>query len=65
MRKREKDRTDLSIDDFYSIKSWYNILPDLPEPLPPPKEPGDGISRIKFMQSHGENMLYSRIFIEE
>jgi len=50
MRKKGEDRTDLSIDEFYGIKSWYNILPDLPEPLPPPKEPGDGTSRIKFMQ---------------
>jgi tryptophan synthase beta chain len=28
-------------------KQWYNILPDLPEPLPPPKDPGDGVSRIE------------------
>ena len=26
---------------------WYNILPDLPEPLPPPLDPKDGPSRIK------------------
>mgnify|MGYP005840395643 CR=1 FL=1 len=26
---------------------WYNILPDLPEPLPPPLDPADGPSRIK------------------
>jgi len=26
---------------------WYNILPDLPEPLPPPKDPEDGPSRLK------------------
>lgn len=25
---------------------WYNILPDLPEPLPPPLDPADGPSRI-------------------
>jgi tryptophan synthase beta chain len=25
---------------------WYNILPDLPEPLPPPKDPEKGESRI-------------------
>jgi len=26
---------------------WYNILPDLPEPLPPPLDPKDGPSRIQ------------------
>lgn len=28
---------------------WYNILPDLPEPLPPPKEPEEGPSRLEFL----------------
>ncbi len=28
---------------------WYNILPDLPEPLPPPKDPEEGESRIKVL----------------
>lgn len=35
----------LSVDDM--PKRWYNILPDLPEPLPPPKDPETGESRIK------------------
>ena len=26
---------------------WYNILPDLPEPLPPPKDPEEGPSRVQ------------------
>lgn len=26
---------------------WYNIIPDLPEPLPPPKDPEKGPSRLK------------------
>lgn len=26
---------------------WYNILPDLPEPLPPPMDPTEGPSRIQ------------------
>ena len=26
---------------------WYNVVPDLPEPLPPPKDPDDGPSRIE------------------
>ncbi len=25
---------------------WYNILPDLPEPLPPPMDPPEGYSRV-------------------
>ncbi len=25
---------------------WYNIIPDLPEPLPPPKDPSEGYSRV-------------------
>ncbi|MGD8565175.1 MAG: TrpB-like pyridoxal phosphate-dependent enzyme [Candidatus Bathyarchaeota archaeon] len=30
-------------------KLWYNIPPDLPEPLPPPKEPETGESRLEFL----------------
>jgi len=30
-------------------KEWYNIQPDLPEPLPVPKEPGNGVSRMDFL----------------
>jgi len=28
---------------------WYNVIPDLPEPLPPPKEPETGPSRMGFL----------------
>ena len=28
---------------------WYNILADLPKPLPPPKDPEEGPSRIKAL----------------
>ena len=28
-------------------RQWYNIIPDLPEPLPPPHDPEKGESRIK------------------
>jgi len=28
---------------------WYNILPDLPQPLPPPKDPEVGPSRIEAL----------------
>jgi len=30
-------------------KKWYNILPDLPKPLDPPKEPEGGPSRIELL----------------
>jgi len=30
-------------------RRWYNILPDLPEPLPPPKDPETGESRIRAL----------------
>ena len=29
---------------------WYNIIPDIPGGLPPPKEPGDGESRMQALQ---------------
>ncbi|MEM3874551.1 MAG: TrpB-like pyridoxal phosphate-dependent enzyme [Candidatus Bathyarchaeia archaeon] len=37
----------LSLDELPT--KWYNILPDLPEPLPPPKEPETGPSRMEFL----------------
>ena len=36
-------------------RKWYNIAPDLPEQLPPPKEPEHGPSRMKFL---GETMIH-------
>lgn len=41
-------RIDLDIDEL--PKYWYNILPDLPEPLPRPREPEDYGSRIEFLK---------------
>jgi len=40
-------KIDLSVSDL--PKSWYNIQPDLPQPLPPPKEPETGRSRLEFL----------------
>ena len=40
-------KIELPVDDL--PKSWYNILPDLPQPLPPPKEPETGPSRLEFL----------------
>jgi tryptophan synthase beta chain len=41
------DQITLPIDEFPT--KWYNIIPDLPEPLPPPKEPETGPSRMEFL----------------
>jgi len=43
----EKDQIALPLDEFPT--KWYNIVPDLPEPLPPPKEPESGPSRMDFL----------------
>jgi tryptophan synthase beta chain len=43
----KKNQISLPVDDL--PKEWYNILPDLPEPLPPPKEPEEGPSRLEFL----------------
>ncbi|MGB2768991.1 MAG: TrpB-like pyridoxal phosphate-dependent enzyme, partial [Candidatus Zixiibacteriota bacterium] len=40
-----KRQVNLSVDEMPT--RWYNIQPDLPEPLPPPKDPETGESRIK------------------
>jgi tryptophan synthase beta chain len=44
----EPDQIPLPIEEL--PKSWYNILPDLPGRLPPPREPGDGKSRMEGLQ---------------
>src|SRR5271157_325039 len=41
------DQIALPIEEFPT--KWYNIMPDLPEPLPPPKEPENGPSRMEFL----------------
>ena len=43
----EKNQIALPVDELPT--KWYNITPDLPEPLPPPKEPGTGPSRMEFL----------------
>jgi tryptophan synthase beta chain len=43
----EKNQIALPVDDLPT--KWYNIGPDLPEPLPPPKEPEIGPSRLEFL----------------
>ncbi len=41
------DQIALPIEEFPT--KWYNIMPDLPEPLPPPKEPETGPSRMEYL----------------
>jgi tryptophan synthase beta chain len=45
--KDVKSQIPLPIEEL--PKEWYNIIPDLPEPLPPPKEPETGPSRMDFL----------------
>jgi len=45
--ERIMSQISLPIDEL--PKKWYNIIPDLPEPLPPPKEPSEGPSRMEFL----------------
>jgi tryptophan synthase beta chain len=49
----EKNQITLPVDELPT--KWYNIMPDLPEPLPPPKEPGTGPSRMEFL---GKTMVH-------
>jgi len=43
----DKNQFQLSVDELPT--KWYNIIPDLPEPLPPPKEPETGPSRMEYL----------------
>jgi tryptophan synthase beta chain len=44
----EPDQISLSPEEI--PKKWYNIVPEIPGGLPPPKEPGDGESRMEALQ---------------
>ncbi len=44
----EPDQIVLTPDEI--PKKWYNIVPDIPGGLPPPKEPGDGESRMESLK---------------
>ena len=43
----DENQISLSVDELPS--KWFNIIPFLPEPLPPPKEPESGPSRMEFL----------------
>ena len=47
MKNLEKNQILLPVDEMPT--KWYNIIPDLPKPLPPPKEPEEGPSRLEFL----------------
>lgn len=49
----DQTQINLPVDEFPT--KWYNIVPHLPEPLPPPKEPETGPSRMEFL---GKTMVH-------
>jgi tryptophan synthase beta chain len=49
----EKNQISLPVDELPT--KWFNISPYLPEPLPPPKEPENGPSRMEFL---GKTMVH-------
>ena len=49
----DKNQIALPVEELPT--KWYNIVSDLPEPLPPPKEPETGPSRLEFL---GKTMVH-------
>jgi tryptophan synthase beta chain len=49
------ERSQISLPPAELPKKWFNIIPYLPEPLPPPKEPESGPSRMDFL---GRTMVH-------
>src|SRR2546430_5943232 len=45
----QADAIVVQLPDDERPTKWYNIQADLPEPLPPPKDPATGPSRIKAL----------------
>src|SRR5256714_8523456 len=45
----QADATVVQLPDDERPTKWYNIQADLPEPLPPPKDPETGPSRLKAL----------------
>src|SRR5206468_1872225 len=48
-RMSQADAIVVQLPDDERPTKWYNIQADLPEPLPPPKDPATGPSRIKAL----------------
>ena len=36
------ERTKITLDESEIPRQWYNVIPDLPAPPPPPLHPGTG-----------------------
>ena len=60
----QADATVVQLPEDERPTKWYNILADLPEPLPPPKDPETGPSRLKALPellirtiTHGKGWL--------
>ncbi len=49
------EKTQISLPPDELPTKWFNIAPFLPEPLPPPKEPETGPSRMEFL---GKTMVH-------
>jgi tryptophan synthase beta chain len=49
------EKTQISLPPDELPTKWFNIAPYLPEPLPPPKEPETGPSRMEFL---GKTMVH-------
>src|SRR2546429_3552327 len=45
----QADATVVQLPEDERPTKWYNIQADLPEPLPPPKDPETGPSRLKAL----------------
>lgn len=52
------DKNQIALPPDELPTKWYNIVPDLPEPLPPPKEPETGPSRMEFL---GRTMVHESL----
>ncbi len=48
LREEPPNQITLPVDEL--PREWYNIVPDLPVPLPPPKQPATGPDRMKNFQ---------------
>ncbi len=53
------NQINIPVDDI--PERWYNIMPELPEPLPPPKDPDSGPSRVENLP----NFLLSECLKQE
>lgn len=60
IQKQKMTKNKITLDEEEIPKKWYNILPDLPTPLPKPKDPDNGPSRINKLPK-----LFSKGVLEQ